>query len=262
MTSWVRFRRQGKIAIGTWNGDSITEYDGSLFADPAPTGRTFSLSDVSLLAPVEPRSIIGLWNNFQERAKKEGQTIPEVPLYFMKPVSSIVGPGDVIFRPKCHSGKVIFEAELGIVIGRTCCEATEEMADDHIFGYTCVNDVTAVEILNSDPAFQQWSRCKGFDTFCPIGPSIVTKCNIQGGRVQAVLDGKICQDYPLKDMIFSPQQIVSHLSHMMTLQPGDLIACGTSLGVKTMRSGNAIDIVIEGIGTLSNTYKEHPLSKL
>ena len=159
MTQWIRFDYQKKTEIGTLTGDTVSEYKGVLFDSPQPTGRSMPLSDVQLKAPLVPHSIFALWNNFHERAQKESQTLPDVPLYFMKPITSVIGPGETIYRPRGHQGRVIFEAELGIVIGSTCQEISEEEAVQYIFGYTCVNDVTAIEFLFEDKAFQQWSRC-------------------------------------------------------------------------------------------------------
>ena len=216
------------------------------------------MDGTTLRAPYAPRSIIALWNNFHERAEKEGQTIPSTPLYFMKPVTSVIGPGETIYRPKGHAGKVIFEAELGIVIGKSCHDITPEQARDHVFGYTCVNDVTAIEFLFEDKAFQQWTRSKGFDTFTPIGPWITTGLDPSALRIKAVQGDETRQDYPVSDMIFSPLEIVSMISRYQTLVPGDLIACGTTVGARTMKPGSSIDIVIDGIGTLHNTFDDHP----
>ena len=168
MAQWIRFDYQEKTAIGTLTGDAVSEYKGRLFDNPQPTGRSIPFADVQLKAPLVPHSIFALWNNFHERAQKEGQTLPNVPLYFMKPLTSVIGPGQTIYRPRGHHGRVIFEAELGIVVGSTCREVSEEEAGKYIFGYTCVNDVTAIEFLFEDKAFQQWTRCKGFDTFTPL----------------------------------------------------------------------------------------------
>ncbi len=256
MTDWIRFEHHDETGFGTLDEGVITVHAGDLFADPVATGRTIDLDDVRLLAPLRPTSILALWNNFYERAEKEGQTIPDVPLYFMKPVTSVIGPGDVIYRPRGHQGRVIFEAELGIVIGRECREVSEAEAADCVFGYTCVNDVTAIEFLFEDKAFQQWTRSKGYDTFTPLGPVLRTGIDPAPLRVQAVQDGQQRQDYPVSDMIFSPLKIVSMISSYQTLLPGDLIACGTSVGARTMKPGSGIDVVIPGIGTLSNTFQD------
>jgi 2-keto-4-pentenoate hydratase/2-oxohepta-3-ene-1,7-dioic acid hydratase in catechol pathway len=172
-------------------------------------------------------------------------------------ISNSTTLGDTIERPKGYDGPIIFEAELGIVIGKECRNIDEGSAASFIFGYTCVNDVTATGLLNKDfPGFQQWTRCKGYDTFCPLGPAIVTDLDTNNTelRVQGVLDGEKRQDYPVSDMVFSPHQIVAAISQIQTLMPGDLISCGTSLGVKPMEPGSKVDITVPGVGTLSNVF--------
>eukprot|EP00746_Dinoflagellata_sp_MGD_P005307 gnl/MRDRNA2_/MRDRNA2_110285_c0_seq1.p1 gnl/MRDRNA2_/MRDRNA2_110285_c0~~gnl/MRDRNA2_/MRDRNA2_110285_c0_seq1.p1 ORF type:complete len:271 (-),score=43.90 gnl/MRDRNA2_/MRDRNA2_110285_c0_seq1:55-867(-) len=261
MPQWVRFKHLDKIAIGTLDGNEIVESDCENIPisgeGHAPTGRRVALDKVELLAPFQPRSILGLWNNFHERAVAEKLSLPAVPLYFMKPPMSVIGPGQNIVKPKAGPKAVIFEAELGIVIGKQCCDVTEEEAHSYVFGFCCVNDVTAVPYLKEDASFQQWTRSKGFDTFTPIGPAITTSpLALETLRVQAVQNGAVRQDYPVSDMIFSPYKIVSMISQYQTLWPGDLIACGTSVGAKTLKNGDTIDIVIDGIGSLSNKFVE------
>ncbi|MDH3629973.1 MAG: fumarylacetoacetate hydrolase family protein [Gammaproteobacteria bacterium] len=258
MTIWVRFDSNDHTHLGTLDGDQISICNNTLFEEPVLTGETVSLSEVKLLAPCTPNSILALWNNFHERAEAEGQTIPATPLYFMKPVSSVVGPGETIFRPRGHSGRVIFEAELGIVIGKECSNISAAEADKHIFGYTCVNDVTAIEFLFEDKAFQQWTRSKGYNTFTPLGPCINTEIDPSGLNILAIQDGENRQDYPVSDMIYSPQQIVAMISEFQTLVPGDLICCGTSVGARTMKPGTEIQISIPGIGTLVNHFDDFP----
>jgi len=258
MPSWVRFNWKDQTRLGLLEGDSISVCTNELFDEPAPSGETVNLSEVELLAPYLPNSILALWNNFHERAEAEGQTIPETPLYFMKPVTSVIGPNETIYRPRGHQGRVIFEAELGIVIGQQCRDISVEQANDVIFGYTCVNDVTAIEFLFADQAFQQWTRSKGFDTFTPLGPCINTDIDPADLSVIAVQDGETRQDYPVGDMIYSPQQIVSMISQYQTLMPGDLICCGTSVGARTMKPGCEINISIPGIGDLVNRFDDFP----
>jgi len=257
MTNWVRFDHRGEIGLGMLDGDRITVCGNALFAPPEPNGETLALADVRLLAPYRPNSILALWNNFRERAEHEGQTIPATPLYFMKPVTSVIGPGDTIYRPRGHQGRVIFEAELGIVIGRECRGIDAAEAGDYIFGYTCVNDVTAIEFLFEDKAFQQWTRSKGFDTFTPLGPCINTAIDPAELRVLAIQNGEQRQNYPVSDMIFGPLEIVAMLSEYQTLLPGDLICCGTSVGARTMKPGSEIEISIPGIGSLVNGFADH-----
>ena len=240
------------------DADEIAICSNELFEDPTPTGETTTLSEVELLAPFVPNSILALWNNFHERAEAEGQTIPATPLYFMKPVTSVIGPNETIYRPRGHQGRVIFEAELGIVIGKRCSNISADLVDEYIFGYTCVNDVTGIEFLFEDKAFQQWTRSKGFDTFTPIGPCLNTDIDPDGLNIVAIQNGEERQNYPVNDMIFSPRQIVAMISEYQTLVPGDLICCGTSVGARTMKPGTEIKVSIPGIGTLRNHFEDFP----
>ena len=258
MTNWVRFNWNGNTHRGIQDGDEIAICDNALFEETRLTGDSVALADVELVAPYTPSSILALWNNFHERAEAEGQTIPDTPLYFMKPVSSVIGPEQTIYRPRGHSGRVIFEAELGIVIGRQCRDLTAEQADEHIFGYTCVNDVTAIEFLFEDKAFQQWTRSKGYDSFTPLGPCITTDIDPAGLDVLAIQGEETRQNYPVSDMIYSPQQIVAMISGYQTLEPGDLICCGTSVGARTMKPGSEITVSIPGIGDLHNYFDDFP----
>jgi len=258
MTSWVRFKHDNDTALGMLQGNDIAVCANDLFDAPQPTGETVPLADAELLAPCTPNSILALWNNFHERAEAEGQTIPSTPLYFMKPVSSVIGPKQTIYRPRGHAGRVIFEAELGIVIGSECRNISAEQAPAHIFGYTCVNDVTAIEFLFEDKAFQQWTRSKGYDTFTPLGPVIETDVDPLALRVLAIQNGETRQDYPVADMIYNPFEIVAMMSGYQTLVPGDLICCGTSVGARTMKPGSEIEVSIPGIGSLVNPFDDFP----
>ncbi len=255
MTTWVRFTNNGIEGFGTLDGSVVSVHAGDMFAGSKPTGATLALADIGLLAPCSPSKMPALWNNFHERAAKEGNPLPADPLYFLKSNNSFCAPGSVIRKPAHFDGKVIFEAELGIVIGSRASAVSEADAPAHIFGYTCVNDVTAVEILRMDKTFEQWTRSKGFDTFGPIGPAIVSGLDPQGLRVRAILNGQERQNYPVADMIFSPAQLVSLISRDMTLEPGDIIACGTSVGAGSMKPGSTIQISIDGIGILENRYE-------
>ncbi len=254
MTLWVRFRHNGAEGFGTLEGDVVRPHRGDLFADPAPTGEALPLADLRLLAPVRPRAFIGLWNNYHEAAAKAGWAVPDTPLFFLKSPGSIIGPEEAIRPPAGYAGRVIYEGELGLVIGRRCTNASEDEAAAAIFGLTVVNDVTALDLLNADPSFPQWARAKGCDTFGPVGPAIATGLDAAALRVRVALNGRVRQDYPVADMILSPARIVSLLSREMTLEPGDLIACGTSVGALPMRARMNVEVSIEGIGTLRNTF--------
>ena len=254
MTIWVRFQTaDGAIALGTLQGDRIALHAGADFADARPTGATLALAEVRLLAPCTPTKVLALWNNFRALGEKLGKAAPVHPLFLIKPATSVIGTGEVIRRPARYAGKIVFEGELGIVIGRTCSNVSVADAPGYILGYTCVNDVTAAELLAEDPNFPQWTRAKGFDTFSCIGPAIATGLDWAAARVVTTLDGVERQNYPLADMIFSPQEQVSRISGDMTLYPGDVIACGTSIGLGSMKDGASVVVSIEGIGALRNT---------
>ncbi len=256
MAHWVRFENGGKVGIGTLEGDAIAVHEGDMFGSPNDTGDKVNAADATLLTPCEPGKMIALWNNSKSAAEKQELEKPEYPLFFLKPVTSYLAPGGVIRKPAAYDGRVIYEAELGIVIGKPCSNVDEAVAADAIFGYTCVNDVTALQLLHADESFPQWARAKGFDTFGAFGPAIVTDADISGSSIRAELNGRERQNYPVSDLFMQPAEIVARLSESMTLEPGDLIACGTGPGALPMKPGATIDIVIDGIGTLSNTYED------
>ncbi|MFG1352047.1 fumarylacetoacetate hydrolase family protein [Xanthobacter autotrophicus] len=255
MTTWLRFSANGTTGFGTLEGETILVHDGCLFSGASPTGARIPLAEVALEAPCAPTKIVALWNNFHQLAAKLNVAEPAEPLYLLKAVTSVAAPGATVRRPAAYSGKTVYEGELGIVIGKTCTNVSEEEAAAHIFGYTVVNDITAADILNRDPTFPQWARAKGIDGYGPFGPWIVTDFDPMAAHVRTILNGAERQNYPLADMIFPPARLVSLLSQDMTLNPGDLIACGTSIGVGVMKEpSNDIAIEIEGIGTLRNTF--------
>lgn len=251
---WVRFEHEGKIGFGTLNGTYLQPFDGDMFGVCDSDGNAVELAAVSLLAPVEPTKVIALWNNFHELGAKLNLPVPEEPLYLLKAPNSFSGPDCVIRKPR-RDGKVVFEGELGIVIGKTATAVSEDEALDHVFGFTCANDVTVADILNRDSSFAQWVRAKGFDTFCPMGPVVATGLDPSTLVVTTRLNGDVRQQYPISDMRFSVQRLVSLISFDMTLFPGDVILCGTSVGVGSMKPGSFVEVEIEGIGTLSNRFE-------
>jgi 2-keto-4-pentenoate hydratase/2-oxohepta-3-ene-1,7-dioic acid hydratase in catechol pathway len=254
MTHWLRFQNQSQTAFGTLEGDTISVYRGDMYDQPQPTGERVALQDVTLLTPCVPSKMVALWNNFHALAAKLGQAIPPEPLYFLKANTSFHPHGAPIRVPDSYAGKVVFEGELGVVIGKTCRHVSAADAPAHIFGYTCINDVTAAELLNRDASFAQWTRAKSFDTFGVFGPVIATGLDPATLSVRTILNDQERQNYPVADMIFSPAQLVNLISQDMTLMPGDVIACGTSVGVGSMKPGSDISVIIEGIGTLHNRY--------
>ena len=209
--------------------------DGDMFAGAAATGERVELSAARLRTPCDASKMICLWNNFPALAAKLGVPAPDEPLYLLKAPSAFLAHGETIRRPKSYAGKVVYEGELGIVIGKRCSNVSEAEARDYIFGYTCVNDVTAAEIINKNPTFPQWARAKSFDTFGVFGPMIATGIDPMTLHVRTILNGEERQNYAVSDMFFPPLKLVGLLSQDMTLMPGDVIACGTSLGVGTMK---------------------------
>ncbi len=212
------------------------------------------LADVRLLAPIIPRSkVVGIGRNYAAHAAEMGHDLPAEPLMFLKPNTTVVGPGDPIFYPP-QTSDLHFEGELAVVIGRICRDVPAELATDVIFGYTIANDVTARDLQRADV---QFARAKGFDSFCPLGPWIETDLDpqafIDGRRVQTHLNGDLKQDGSTADMIFDVPNLVAHISSVMTLLPGDVILTGTPEGVGPMVIGDEVEISIAGIGSLTNT---------
>lgn len=248
----VRFydKKKNEIFYGHLEGNQIKTIVGS----PLKTdfsSEIIELDDnIDILAPVEPSKVVCIGLNYHAHVKASysAAEAPERPLIFLKPSSSIIGHNDKIIHPD-QSERVDYEAELGIVIGRTAKDVKESEADDYIFGYTCVNDVTARDLQKKDG---QWSRAKGFDTFCPVGPWIVTELDYKDILVEGILNGEIKQSGRTSQMIFPIPFLISYISSVMTLFPGDLISTGTPSGIAPMKSGDEIEVKIEGIGSLVN----------
>ncbi len=212
-----------------------------------------------LLPPVEPPNIFGIGRNYKAHAAETGSALPEQPMIFMKPTTALLAPGGVIRLPASAPAEVDFEAELAVVIGRTARRVSESAAAEYVLGFTCANDVSARDCQRLD---KQWARAKGFDTFCPLGPWLVTPDELDAGdcRIQSRLNGRPMQDARTRAMIFSWRYLVSYLSHQFTLRPGTVILTGTPEGVGMARqppvfleTGDRVEVEIEGIGTLANT---------
>ena len=218
-------------------------YDGITF-----TGESYLPDSVILLAPAEPVKVVAVGLNYAKHAGEMKEALPENPILFIKPSTAVLAPGEGIVYPKA-SQRVDFEAELGIVIGKLCKNATAETAKNYIFGYTALNDVTARDLQKKDG---QWTRAKSFDTFCPFGPYIDTDYDPRGKRVQSVLNGRIMQDGNTGDMIYDVCHLIAFISECMTLLPGDVIATGTPEGIGPMQPGDKIEIRVEGLETLQN----------
>lgn len=251
---WMRCRREGREVFGVLREGQLFVHEGDLFAQPRATGEQIPVDGVQWLMPCRPGKMLALWNNFRAAAEKNGWAIPAEPLYFLKSPNSHAAHGQAIAALPPEAGRVAYEGELAIVIGRRAKAVTPEQAAAHIFGYSCANDLTAMELLQRDPAFPQWTRAKGFDGFGVFGPVIETDFEPSIANVRTLVSGRERQNYALADMIFAPHELVSRLSHDMTLEPGDVILCGTSLGVLPMKAGTTVEVEIDGIGRLVNTY--------
>ncbi len=220
-----------------------------LYVGLQPTDEQVKLADARLLSPVLPRSkVVGIGRNYAAHAAEMGSDLPDEPLMFLKPNTSVVGPGDPIFYPR-QTENLHYEGELAVVIGRICRDVPKEKYADVIHGYTVGNDVTARDLQKKDG---QFTRAKGFDSFCPLGPWVETELDVSNLRVQTFLNGEVKQDGRTSDLIFDVPTLIAHVTSVMTLLPGDVILTGTPEGVGPMNPGDEIEISIQGIGNLTN----------
>ena len=244
----ARFAYGDAVGFGVVDGRRITAIEGDALGTLSPTGVSHALAEVKLLPPVYPSKIIALGLNYRDHGEELNLEMPAEPLIFMKPSSAVVGHLDAIRYP-VMSERIDYEGELGIVIGRMTTQIEEADAHRCILGYTCVNDVTARDLQQKDG---QWTRAKGFDTFAPLGPWIETEVDPDGLKIETFLNGERRQSSSTSNLIFKPAFVVSFVSRIMTLYPGDVIATGTPSGIGPMLPGDEVDVVVEGIGTLTN----------
>jgi 2-keto-4-pentenoate hydratase/2-oxohepta-3-ene-1,7-dioic acid hydratase in catechol pathway len=252
MSNWIRFTNNKISSFGLIENNIVTVYEGDMFNNPSKTDVRLKVEDVTIVNPCKPSKMIALWNNYQSLATEKGLSKPNNPLYLNKAVSCIIEQGDNIIRPKTYTENIFFEGELGIVIGKTCKDVSIEGSSEYIFGFTCINDVTAMDLVKKDPTFDQWTRSKSYDTFGIFGPCIATDVDPMALSVKTTVDGQIKQDYNTSDMFFNVYEIVSFLSHDMTLNPGDIIACGTNSGLGPMVSGETVTVSVSQIGQVVN----------
>lgn len=234
---------------GVVTGDKIELITGLPWPDISDPVAALNLADVKILAPVIPSKIVCVGKNYADHAKEMGGDVPAEPVIFLKPNTTVIGDGDFIVLPP-QSTNVHHEAELAIVIGALAKNVEVDRADEVIFGYTCANDVTARDLQNSD---LQWTRSKSFDTFCPLGPWIETELDPENLGISCQINGEIKQDGNTGDLVRSAREMVSWISHMMTLLPGDVILTGTPAGVSQIVAGDSVTVAIEDIGTLTNS---------
>jgi 2-keto-4-pentenoate hydratase/2-oxohepta-3-ene-1,7-dioic acid hydratase in catechol pathway len=277
----VRYRRGSDICYGIIEGSLVSELRGYVFTplEEKPcnlsqgegknnfrrglkphtdflkgftqyefTEKKYPMEELEILAPCQPTKIVALGLNYRSHAEELKMKLPEEPLLFLKPSTSVIGPNKNIVYP-AMSHQIDYEAELGVVIGRETKSISEDKAKEYILGYTCFNDVTARDLQGKD---KQFTRSKGFDTFAPMGPWIETQLDPYNLKVESYLNGELKQSGTTADMVFSVFHLVSFISKVMTLLPGDVIATGTPAGIGPMKVGDTIEIVVEGIGTLKN----------
>jgi len=247
---FVRFEATEGKEWGKFEEGRIVKITNNPALGYEETDRHFDPSGVKLLPPVQPTKIVCVGLNYRAHVdeSQSADKVPEEPVLFMKPPSALLGPGGKIVYPE-SSQRVDYEAELGVIIGKTCSRVAEVEAEDYIFGFTCCNDVTARDLQKKDT---QWTRGKGFDTFCPVGPWAVTGINFADLRIESFLNGDLRQSGRTSMMIFSVPFLVAFISKVMTLNPGDLILTGTPSGIGPMKPGDRIEVRIEGIGSLVN----------
>jgi 2-keto-4-pentenoate hydratase/2-oxohepta-3-ene-1,7-dioic acid hydratase in catechol pathway len=244
----VRFLARGKPAWGIVTGDELAELDGDFFT-PFKTLKTgHAFSQVKLLPPCSPSKIVAVGLNYRDHAHELGLAVPGEPVIFLKPATTIIGPGESVICPAVSS-RVDYEAELGVVLKDRTRNISPEEAPGHILGYTCANDVTARDLQKKDG---QWTRAKSFDTFCPVGPWIETDLDPGDLLIQSYLNGERRQSSRTSQLIFNVHELVSFISGIMTLEPGDLIITGTPAGIGPMKPGDEVEVRIEGIGSLKN----------
>lgn len=250
----ARFSHNSAITYGIVDGPELVVLAGDpMYVGYDTTGERVPLGEVTLLAPAIPRSkIIAVGRNYRAHAEEFGNEAPEEPLLFLKPNTSVIGPDDAIVRPP-QSQRTDFEGELAAVIGKVTKNVPADRALDHVFGYTIGNDVTARDLQRTDG---QWSRAKGFDTFCPLGPIIETEFDPTVGELQVRLNGETKQKAPLSDMVHSVADIIAFASAAFTLLPGDVILTGTPAGVGPFVSGDVVEVEISGLGILRNPARD------
>jgi len=244
----VRFRFGDRIATGVVEGGPVRALAGTFFENPVPSGEEIPLDDVRLLAPILPSKVVCLGKNYAAHAAEFGGEVPEEPLVFLKPSTSVSGPGDPIPLPPI-SNRVDYEGELAIVIGRIARNVRAEETFRYILGYTCGNDVTLRDLQKKD---HQWARAKGFDGSCPLGPWVETELDPLDVHLETRVNGEVRQSANTSDMVFGVATIIEFVTEFMTLLPGDVIMTGTPEGVGKLEPGDKVEVAVDGIGVLMN----------
>jgi len=244
----ARFSVGGDVSFGIVEGDEVAALASHPFGPVSFSGARHALADVRLLAPVIPSKVVAIGKNYADHAREMGGEPPASPVMFLKPSTSVVGPGDPIARPP-SVGRLDYEGELAVVIGRLARDVPRERALDAVLGYTCANDVTARDQQQSDG---QWTRAKGYDSFCPMGPWIETDLDPAATRVTTTLNGETRQDAKTALLLHDVPALVEYVTAVMTLLPGDVLLTGTPAGVGPMEVGDEVTVSVEGVGILTN----------
>jgi 2-keto-4-pentenoate hydratase/2-oxohepta-3-ene-1,7-dioic acid hydratase in catechol pathway len=245
----------GPVWVVEEDGQLLDLLDGPFSGRQRPGAARGEVGSSRLLAPVAPSKIVCVGRNYVEHAAEHGSAVPAEPLLFLKPPSSVIGPGDAIVLPSL-SHQVEHECELAVVIGRRGRDIPEDRAFEHVLGVSCANDVTARDLQRAD---SQWTRGKGFDTFCPLGPWIVTglsQSEVSDLDLVCRVNGEVRQQARTSQMVFTPAHLIAFISRVMTLEPGDLILTGTPAGVSPLHPGDEVTVEIEGVGSLTNPVRE------
>lgn len=246
---FIRFVHEGTEQDGLIEGERVTPLARAPWEGVAPAGPELPLAEVSLLAPVRPGKIVAVGRNYRAHAAELGNEVPASPIIFIKPSTTVIGPGATILYPP-ESKNVHYEAELGVIIGRRTYRIPPEQVLAHIWGYTCANDVTARDLQKLDG---QWARAKGFDTFCPLGPWVETELDPRDVAVTCRVNGQVRQQGRTCDMVFGISHLVAFIAAAMTLEPGDVVLTGTPEGVGPLQPGDSVEVEVQGIGVLRNS---------
>jgi 2-keto-4-pentenoate hydratase/2-oxohepta-3-ene-1,7-dioic acid hydratase in catechol pathway len=249
----ARFALDDEIDFGVVEGDEVAPITGHPFGQFTFTGYRYPLADVNLLAPIIPSKIVAIGKNYAEHAAEFDSEVPAAPLLFLKPSTAVIGPGHGIVYPP-SAGRVDFEGELAVVIAKTAKEVPAQRALEYVFGYTCANDVTARDQQAADG---QWTRAKGYDTFCPLGPWLETSIDPADLAITTTLNGEKKQDSRTSWLVHPIPELIAYITTVMTLLPGDVVLTGTPAGVGAMRAGDEVAVTVEGIGTLTNPVVAH-----
>ncbi|GGV02070.1 hypothetical protein GCM10010182_19560 [Actinomadura cremea] len=245
----ARFSTDEGMSFGVVEENTVAAVAAHPFGELTFTGHRFPLADVRLLAPILPSKVIAIGKNYADHAKEMGGEAPAEPLIFAKPSTSVIGPGEAVAYPEKLSERVDYEGELALVIGRMCREVPASRAAEVILGYTCANDVTARDLQAKDG---QWTRAKGFDTFCPLGPWIETEVDPADLAISTTVNGEVRQSARTSQLMHDVPKLVEYVSQVMTLLPGDVILTGTPAGVGPLEVGDEVAVTVENVGTLTN----------